>query len=94
MDLLEIFAPGIRPTKSSLSVILDSGGESAMLVDIAEDQGLAFAALTPVTISRLDQVLEPEVETTNPLDAFGTGNYLEEFTEKVFWLLILIPILD
>lgn len=78
MDLLEIFAPGIRPTKSSLSVILDSGGESAMLVDIAEDQGLAFAALTPVTISRLDQVLEPEVETTNPLDAFGTGNYLEE----------------
>jgi acyl-CoA synthetase (NDP forming) len=78
MDTLELFASGMRPEKSSLAAILDSGGERSMMVDLAEEIGVDWAELQPNTLATLAELLEPGVEAENPLDAYGTGNYFEE----------------
>jgi acyl-CoA synthetase (NDP forming) len=74
MDTLELFATGMRPRTRYLSAVLDSGGQRAMMVDLAEAEGVAFAPITAETKTRLDEVLEPGLEAINPLDAWGTGN--------------------
>lgn len=78
MDTLELFQSGMRPEFSSLASMLDSGGERSMLVDLAEDIGVAFSELEPETLSKLDSVLEPGLTAENPLDAFGTEAMWEE----------------
>src|SRR5258705_8952678 len=74
MDTLELFATGMRPATTGVSAILDSGGQRALLVDLAESIGLELAEIGAATQARLAAVLEPGLEATNPLDAWGTGN--------------------
>lgn len=84
MDTLELFAAAMRPKNSNLSAILDSGGERSMLVDLAEDQGIEFTGLDPITINELDEILEPGPKAENPLDAYGSDEYLDEtFTSAI-----------
>jgi acyl-CoA synthetase (NDP forming) len=80
MDTLELFASGMRPHNSKMAAILDSGGERALLVDLAEDNTVEFAELSPKTLADLDEILEPGIKAENPLDAFGTN----ELWEAVF----------
>lgn len=74
MDTLELFASGYRPPTNAISAILDSGGERAMLVDLAEMEGVAFAAWNNETQTAVSHVIEPGLAAENPLDAWGTGN--------------------
>jgi acyl-CoA synthetase (NDP forming) len=74
MDSLELFASGVRPSTGAVSAILDSGGQRALMVDLAESESLPFASLEASTLARLSEVLEPGLEPANPLDAWGTGN--------------------
>jgi acyl-CoA synthetase (NDP forming) len=84
MDSLELFDSAMRPKNSHLSAILDSGGERSMLVDLAEDQGIDFTELDPITINKLEEILEPGPKAENPLDAYGSDKYLEEtFTSAI-----------
>jgi acyl-CoA synthetase (NDP forming) len=78
MDTLELFATGMRPPTSAVSALLDSGGERALLVDLAAAAGVEFAAIGEATVARLRELLEPGLEPINPLDAWGTGNGAEE----------------
>jgi acyl-CoA synthetase (NDP forming) len=78
MDALELFATGMRLATPFVSALLDSGGQRALLVDLAESEGVAFAPIGAATEARLREVLEPGLEATNPLDAWGTGNAAEE----------------
>ena len=78
LDTLELFATGMRPRTSQVSALLDSGGQRAMLVDLAEAEGVAFAPIGEATQSRLAELLEPGLEPINPLDAWGTGNAAED----------------
>ena len=78
MDALELFATGMRPATPHVSALLDSGGQRALLVDLAEDCGVEFAAISDGTRARLAAILEPGLEAANPLDAWGTGNGAEE----------------
>jgi acetate---CoA ligase (ADP-forming) len=74
-DTLELFGRlGRRraPTRA-LATVHDSGGERALLADLAEDQGLAFAPLAPATVSTLESALEPGLAAENPLDVWGSG---------------------
>lgn len=66
-----------KPASGDLGSIHDSGGERELLVDLAEDYGIAFATLEPATCSDLSLHLEPGLVAENPLDAFGTHNDLE-----------------
>jgi acyl-CoA synthetase (NDP forming) len=78
MDSLELFASGMRPKTSCLSAILDSGGQRALLVDLAEAEGVDFAPIEAKTESRLAELLEPGLDPINPLDAWGTGNAADD----------------
>ncbi|MCH7868499.1 MAG: acetate--CoA ligase family protein, partial [Myxococcales bacterium] len=67
--------------------ILDSGGQRAHMVDLAETEGVEFAAINEATEARLAAVLDPGLDPINPLDAWGTGNGSNEiFTESVLAL--------
>ena len=74
MDTLELLSTGMRPKRSGISAILDSGGQRAHMVDLAETVGVEFGAISSATEARLQAVLEPGLEPINPLDAWGTGN--------------------
>ncbi|MDH5565206.1 MAG: acetate--CoA ligase family protein [Myxococcales bacterium] len=74
IDTLELFATGMRPATPYVSALLDSGGQRALLVDLAEAEGVAFAPITEATSAKLAEVLEPGLDPINPLDAWGTGN--------------------
>jgi acyl-CoA synthetase (NDP forming) len=75
-DSLELFAIGRRPVASSgrgLATVHDSGAERVLVADVAERLDVPFAALAPLTVSRLSALLEPGLEATNPLDVWGSG---------------------
>jgi acetate---CoA ligase (ADP-forming) len=78
MDTLELFASPRRAENGGLAAIHDSGGERAMLIDLAADVGVEFAAISESTKARLQARLEPGLPAVNPLDAWGTGNNAED----------------
>jgi acyl-CoA synthetase (NDP forming) len=74
MDTLELFAAGYRPPTNAISAMHDSGGERALLVDLAEAEGVHFAEWGDETRTAVAHILEPGLTIENPLDAWGTGN--------------------
>ncbi len=74
MDTLELLSTGMRPNRRGVSAVLDSGGQRAHMVDLAEPIGVEFGKISEATESRLKEILEPGLEPINPLDAWGTGN--------------------
>ncbi|HEY6377632.1 MAG TPA: acetate--CoA ligase family protein, partial [Candidatus Dormibacteraeota bacterium] len=79
-DTLELLCAGRRAGPGGLATVHDSGGERAHLADVADAAGVPLARIDPVTTARLAEVLEPGLEATNPLDAWGTS----ESSEAVF----------
>jgi acyl-CoA synthetase (NDP forming) len=78
MDTLELLSTGFRPPTRFVSAVLDSGGERALLVDLAETTGVEFAPLSESTKAAIATVIEPGLAPENPLDAWGTGNSSDE----------------
>jgi acyl-CoA synthetase (NDP forming) len=74
-DTLELFSrlQTRRAPTSGLATMHDSGGERALLADLAEDEGVSFAPLAPATREAIDAVLEPGLHAENPLDVWGSG---------------------
>ncbi len=71
-----------RPVgRGALATIHDSGGERALILDLAERHGVPFARLGPETSARLEETLDPGLPAVNPLDAWSTGaDYRTDFT--------------
>ncbi len=78
MDALELFATGMRPKTTHVSALLDSGGQRALMVDLADAEGVEFGAIRESTTQKLRELLEPGLEPINPLDAWGTGNAADD----------------
>jgi acetate---CoA ligase (ADP-forming) len=78
VDTVELFATGRRATTSGLAAVHDSGGERALLIDTAEQVGVALPHLGDSATTRLSQVLDPGLEPVNPVDAWGTGRDAED----------------
>jgi acyl-CoA synthetase (NDP forming) len=78
MDTLELFASGMRTRTNYVSALLDSGGQRALMVDLAEAEGVEFAPITDATEAKLTEVLDPGLDPVNPLDAWGTGNNADD----------------
>ncbi|MEA2556627.1 MAG: hypothetical protein QOG88_165 [Actinomycetota bacterium] len=73
-DTLELLSSPRRVTEGrGISSVLDSGGERAMFVDVAEDLGVPMAQISAATRERIQAELDPGVFAANPLDAWGTG---------------------
>jgi acyl-CoA synthetase (NDP forming) len=58
----------------SVATIHESGGERELVVDLAADIGIPFAAINEATRAKLAARLDYGLDPVNPLDAFGTGN--------------------
>lgn len=74
LDTLELFTAKLRPRTRPITAMHDSGGERGLLVDVAEAEGVEFAAITAETADKLAAVLDPALPPVNPVDAWGTGN--------------------
>ena len=70
-DTLELFAAGRRAAPGGLAAVTDSGGERALLIDLAGEVELATPSAA--TKAELASVLDPGLPVVNPLDAWGTG---------------------
>ena len=79
---LMLFAQPRPIGPGGLATIHDSGGERALILDLAEPLGVPFAELQPETVARLEATLDPGLPAVNPLDAWGTGaDYWHDFTD-------------
>jgi acetate---CoA ligase (ADP-forming) len=73
-DAMELLASPRRVTTGEgIATVHDSGGERALLADVAQDLGVPFAAISDHTRAELADTLDPGLEAANPLDAWGTG---------------------
>lgn len=74
-DTLELFGTGRRAPVGvpGIATVHDSGAERAMLVDLADALDVPFAELGPATVTALEDLLDPGLLPTNPLDVWGTG---------------------
>jgi len=79
-DSLEVFSIGrrVRPAAQAgpgagIATVHDSGLERAHAVDVADEVGVPFAAISEATRARLADILDPGLIPTNPLDVWGTG---------------------
>jgi acyl-CoA synthetase (NDP forming) len=70
---LMMFAQPHPVAAGGLVSIHDSGGERQLLIDVADDMQVPLATLTPATVSRLEELLDPGLLPVNPLDAWGAG---------------------
>jgi acyl-CoA synthetase (NDP forming) len=73
-DVMELFScPRRVTTGSGIASIHDSGGERALLADVAADLDVPFARISDATTARIQDAIDPGLEAANPLDAWGTG---------------------
>lgn len=56
-----------------LVALHDSGGERQLLVDLADELGVAVTELGDETVRQLEQTLDPGLPAVNPLDAWSAG---------------------
>jgi acyl-CoA synthetase (NDP forming) len=73
-DSMELFSSPRRVTVGrGIASVHDSGGERAMFADLASEHGVPFADVSAATLARIQETLDPGLEASNPLDAWGTG---------------------
>ncbi len=73
-DTVQLLASGRRAASGGgVATVHDSGAERALAVDVAEAVRLPYAQLAPSTLARLGELIDPGLQPSNPLDAWGTG---------------------
>jgi acyl-CoA synthetase (NDP forming) len=70
---LILFAQPHPVADGGLVSIHDSGGERQLLIDLADDMGVALAEIEAGTVGHLRELLDPGLPPVNPLDAWGAG---------------------
>jgi len=87
-NALLLFAQPRRLARGGLASMHDSGGERALLVDLAAARGVPFARIGGATRDKLASRLDYGLEPINPLDAWGTGHdYQDIFADCMSALL-------
>ena len=81
---LQVFSHYQNVESKGIASIHDSGGERELIVDIADDLSVPFAKLTKDTKQKLSYVLEPTMDTNNPLDAWGSGHNADQLFKSAF----------
>ena len=71
--LLILFARLHPVPDGGLVSLHDSGGEGQLMVDLADEAGVPLAELSAATVTRLREVIEPELSPVNPLDGWSRG---------------------
>ena len=85
LKFVSVVPPIADPTIASISC---SGGEAALVADLAESFGLEFPEFTPKQVNQLYEVLGDRVVISNPLDyhtyIWGNQNAQRECFQAVF----------
>jgi acetate---CoA ligase (ADP-forming) len=84
----QLFSMDKKIPPGLLSVIMDSGGEREMLMDLADEMNIRFTDIGQETIQILKDNLDAGLEPINPLDAWGTGNEYEKIYENCLQALV------
>lgn len=88
------------PENVNVVPITMSGGEAALVADLAEEAGVTMRPFAGATVERLRRSLAPFSSPRNPLDAWGLGWDVERFEEITETLLadddvgIIAPAMD
>ena len=75
------------PPARAMAAVTLSGGEAAMIADLAETLGLPLPPFRPETARALREVLPPVCAASNPLDLWGYGWNAELVSEVIGVLL-------
>jgi len=87
MDTLELLTAVRRPGAGGLAAVTDSGGERALLADVADDLGVPFAQVGEDTLGRLRRALSLALVPDNPLDAWDALEGADQvFTDSLLTL--------
>ena len=78
MATAQLLAHAKRPRNGGLVALTDSGGLRELMIDLADDLGVGFAALAPATTAKLEARLPGHLAPINPVDA--AGSLTPEFT--------------
>ena len=81
---LQVFSHYQTIERKGIASIHDSGGERELIVDLADDLSVPFARLSKQTREKLTNVLEPTMDTNNPLDAWGSGHDADKLFKNAF----------
>lgn len=79
---------GDRPIRGGLALTSPSGGEIAMILDIAREMGITFAELAETTVNRLRVMLPTFGRPSNPLDITGAGVYAPDLFRQLLTVLV------
>lgn len=74
INTVTLLSSARKPGPGGLSLVIDSGGERELVVDVAEDVGVPFAEINGTTVKKLEERLFHALEPVNPLDAWGDGS--------------------
>ena len=74
INTVTLFSSERKPGPGGLSLVIDSGGERELVVDVADDVGVRFADINGATATKLEERLFHALEPVNPLDAWGDGS--------------------
>ena len=80
-----------RAAAGALATMHDSGGERALLVDLAAVEQVPFAEISAATRAKLAARLDAGLEPENPLDAWGSGRDFEAVYEDCLTALLNDP---
>ncbi len=85
INTVTLMSSARQPGPGGLSLVIDSGGERELVVDVAEDVGVRFAEINEATSTKLEERLFHALEPVNPLDAWGdgSGDWIEDLTHFI-----------
>jgi len=86
VEMLELLGRGTRIGGPRLAAVTQSGGEAALLADLAEDAGLRLPRFGERTQRRLREVLPAGTTIGNPLDAWAIDDTADVY-RRVFAVL-------
>ena len=66
------------PQGRGVAAVTTSGGENALLMDLAQDSGVSFPPLAPDAAAMVRKQLYDYAAVTNPLDLTGSGGYTDQ----------------
>ena len=72
-----------RPKGRRFGVITSSGGHAEFILDVAARRKLNMPPLPPLARHQIEQVTGPLTGDGNPVDAWGQGTYITNFTEAL-----------
>ncbi len=85
INTVALMSSGRPPGPGGLSLVIDSGGERELVVDVADDVGVRFADINDTTAAKLEERLFHALDPVNPLDAWGdgSGDWEEDLTHFI-----------